>query len=207
MRVRTTERGGTARDAALLALSVLALFVGFEFNAWRAADPATFRHFQRDAESLIVGRLVQSRQAGLLSASLQARPGGVIATYFGGSYLARPGRGDKPGPAVPGRAGALPYGPLIVSFGIASALALAGRRWAPSGQRPRITPLVVATWVSILAPLSWFFVFKSHSYIHTHINFVVWQMPFTLFGFATWGVVASLAWSRLARSRPAAERS
>jgi len=49
--------------------------------------------------------------------------------------------------------------------------------------------LIFAAWVSILAPLSWFIIFKSHSYIHVHINYIVWQMPFTLFGFAVCGVV------------------
>jgi hypothetical protein len=32
-------------------------------------------------------------------------------------------------------------------------------------------------------------VFKAHSYIHTQMNFIVWQLPFTLFA----GAVCSLA--------------
>jgi hypothetical protein len=47
-----------------------------------------------------------------------------------------------------------------------------------------------ATWFSVLAPLSWFVIFKAHSAIHTHMNFIVWQMPFTFFGFAVCGLVA-----------------
>ncbi len=49
--------------------------------------------------------------------------------------------------------------------------------------------LVVTTWLSALAPLSWFVLFKAHSYIHTQMNFIIWQMPFTLFGFALCGFV------------------
>lgn len=47
--------------------------------------------------------------------------------------------------------------------------------------------LTITLWVSILAPLSWFVIFKSHSFIHTHMNFIVWYMPFMLFGFVLIG--------------------
>ena len=49
--------------------------------------------------------------------------------------------------------------------------------------------LVAATWYSLLAPLSWFVIFKKHSFIHTHVNPMVWQMPFTLLGLALCGFV------------------
>ena len=49
--------------------------------------------------------------------------------------------------------------------------------------------LLYTTWFSILAPLSWFVIFKAHSYVHTHMNFIVWQMPFVFFGFASCGLV------------------
>lgn len=49
--------------------------------------------------------------------------------------------------------------------------------------------LAGATWYSLMAPLSWFLVFKRHSYFHTHINTIGWQMPFTLLGFTLCGYV------------------
>ena len=49
--------------------------------------------------------------------------------------------------------------------------------------------LIAATWYSIFAPLSWFVIFKKHSFIHTHVNPMVWQMPFTLLGLAVCGFV------------------
>lgn len=49
--------------------------------------------------------------------------------------------------------------------------------------------LLVATWYSLLAPLSWYVLFRPHSYIHTHVNTMGWQMPFTLLGFAWCGYV------------------
>ena len=53
----------------------------------------------------------------------------------------------------------------------------------------KLSALSIATWFSILAPLSWFVIFKGHSYIHTHMNYITWHMPFTLLGFALFGLV------------------
>lgn len=49
--------------------------------------------------------------------------------------------------------------------------------------------LVWTTWFSLLAPLSWYLVFKSLAYYHTHMNHLPWLMPFTLFGFGLTGFV------------------
>jgi len=51
------------------------------------------------------------------------------------------------------------------------------------------TALIWATWYSVLAPLSWFIIFKPSSYTHPHIFPMVWQMPFVLLGFALCGFV------------------
>ena len=51
--------------------------------------------------------------------------------------------------------------------------------------------LVIAVWYSILAPLSWLTLFKPHSYIHTFLNPIIWQMPFTILGLALLGFVLS----------------
>jgi hypothetical protein len=56
-------------------------------------------------------------------------------------------------------------------------------------EREQLTALVRTTWYALLAPLSWFVIFKAHSYEHTHMNFIVWHMPFTIFGFALCGKV------------------
>jgi hypothetical protein len=48
---------------------------------------------------------------------------------------------------------------------------------------------VVTMWLSLVAPLSWFVIFKAHSYLHPHLNFIVWQMPFTLLGFGMCGAI------------------
>lgn len=33
-------------------------------------------------------------------------------------------------------------------------------------------------YVMLLAPMSWFVLAKSHSYVHTHMNFVLWYFGF-----------------------------
>lgn len=56
--------------------------------------------------------------------------------------------------------------------------------------------LVVATWYSLSAPLSWILLFRPHSIIHTHVNTMGWQMPFTLLGFALCGFVTTELFKR-----------
>ena len=60
--------------------------------------------------------------------------------------------------------------------------------------------LIWTTWFSILAPLSWFVIFKAHSYIHTHMSFLLWQMPFTFFGFAVFGSAVK-EWTKKTESK------
>lgn len=63
-------------------------------------------------------------------------------------------------------------------------------------KNPKLTALTITFWVSILAPFSWLFVFKSHAFIHIQINKIIWYMPFLLFGFAIVGYLMSLILSR-----------
>ncbi|MFR9165660.1 MAG: hypothetical protein ACLVKO_05330 [Dysgonomonas sp.] len=43
--------------------------------------------------------------------------------------------------------------------------------------------LLICTWFSILCPFSWFTIFASHSFVHPHLDFIVWYIPFLPFGF------------------------
>jgi len=79
---------------------------------------------------------------------------------------------------------------LILLFLIMSGLlSILRNRCRSEEEKRKQLALILATWFSILAPLSWFIIFKAHSYIHTHMNFIVWQMPFVFFGFALCGLV------------------
>jgi hypothetical protein len=55
--------------------------------------------------------------------------------------------------------------------------------------REKNLALILTTWISILAPLSWFIIFKAHSYIHLGYNDISLFMPFCLFGFALIGSI------------------
>jgi len=51
--------------------------------------------------------------------------------------------------------------------------------WISSKRRWLLISFLVATWASILAPLSWYVFFKAHSTVHWHMNYICWHMPFS----------------------------
>jgi len=85
------------------------------------------------------------------------------------------------------------YGELILIFVIFSLLSLISIKIFPSIKKnaKANTALIIVTWLSITATLSWFVIFKGHSYIHIHTNFIAWYMPFCLFGFAIIGSISA----------------
>jgi hypothetical protein len=60
-------------------------------------------------------------------------------------------------------------------------------------QRKTLANLSVATWIALLAPFSWYIIFKGHAWSHYHINYITWFMPFCLFGLAMTGKALSYA--------------
>jgi len=57
------------KNIALLffVIAVSTLFLGFYRNQWRMVLPGRFREFQKDSQSLVMGRLTVSRQSGLFA--------------------------------------------------------------------------------------------------------------------------------------------
>jgi hypothetical protein len=51
-----------------------------------------------------------------------------------------------------------------------------------------IKALIVTSWFSLAASLSWIVLAKSHSEIHTQVNYIVWHLPFMFFAFALFGL-------------------
>ena len=77
---------------------------------------------------------------------------------------------------------------IIILFICISALFLIFYRMKFLNQDSNKTfALLMTTWFSILAPFSWFVFFKSHSNIHTQLNYIICQIPFILYGFAFCG--------------------
>ena len=82
------------------------------------------------------------------------------------------------------------YYKLIVLFALFGLLFFVLSKWSRSSHLDNKTrALFYTTWFSVIPPLSWFVLFKAHSYIHLQLNYIIWQMPFTLFGFAFCGLV------------------
>lgn len=81
------------------------------------------------------------------------------------------------------------YDKLFILFAFVSLIFfIVSRRNKQSLLYHKTLSLLYATWFSVLAPLSWFVLFKAHAYIHAQLDYIVWQMPFTLFGFALCGM-------------------
>ena len=131
----------------------------------------------------------------IYAASLEARTIGVVITYMNGVFFDLNNYLPKTKVFVPNFLLKVRYVYLIVLFMVMSALLFfRSNEKAVAARRQHYIALIWTTWFSILAPLSWFVIFKAHSYIHIHMSFLLWQMPFTFFGFAVFGsaVIASL---------------
>lgn len=61
------QRNVNWKAVFLFVLSTTLLFLGFDRNMWRLSPAESFSSFQQDSESLVLGRMVQSRQAGIFS--------------------------------------------------------------------------------------------------------------------------------------------
>ena len=123
------------------------------------------------------------------AASLEAGTIGVVITYLNGVFFDLNNYISIKESFVSKHIFKIRYYYLIVLF-IATTIPLfLNRKKMIEDQWKQTSTLFWTTWFSILAPLSWFVIFKAHSYIHTHMSFLLWQMPFTLFGFAALGVV------------------
>jgi len=115
--------------------------------------------------------------------------GNIAATKIGlfdviGKYLVMPAINLR----LPGPDKQILYWHIIVIFGAFTAAYFLFHKTQKGYPRKAIA-LIVSTWFSILAPLSWYVLFRPHSIIHTHVNTMGWQMPFTLLGFAMCGYV------------------
>ena len=130
------------------------------------------------------------------AASLEAGTIGVVITYVQGVFFDFNNYLSNSNTFVSDFLLKIRYGYLIVLFAVGSALLFLRCQKMIAEQRGHYIALIWTTWFSILAPLSWYVIFKAHSYIHTHMSFLLWQMPFMFFGFAVFGS-AVIAWKKI----------
>ena len=67
MQLKHLSQSGLVRKVSIWGVSIGLLFFGFFSNLWHVAEQQWFDTHQRDTESLIVGRMVKSRQDGIFS--------------------------------------------------------------------------------------------------------------------------------------------
>ena len=126
------------------------------------------------------------------AASLRAGTMDVLITYMYGVFLDLNNYLSIKNAFVSNTLLKIRYYYLIVLFLLMSALLFLRSN---AERRQQNIALIWTTWFSMLAPLSWFVIFKAHSHVHTHMSFLLWQMPFTLFGFAVLGSTI-IAWGK-----------
>ena len=129
------------------------------------------------------------------AASLEAGTMGVVITYAKGIFFDLNNYLSLTNAFVSNFLLKVRYVYLIVLFMVMSVLLFLRNKKVMAERRQQDIALIWTTWFAILAPLSWYVIFKAHSYIHTHMSFLLWQMPFTFFGFAVFGS-AVMAWTK-----------
>jgi hypothetical protein len=93
------------------------------------------------------------------------------------------------------------YFVIIISFAVFSVMYMSSIKNYDAPNRPLADALITTTWFSLLSPLSWYTIFKSVAYFHTHMNYLPWHMPFTLFGFGMCGYIIETAFAQLKDQR------
>jgi hypothetical protein len=169
--------------AILLSFLILCLQIGsVKGNVLDGVDHIAFALQQRTFAGL--------SQSGSTS-SVKISTTHVVVTYLEGTFFDANNYLSCSYPFISKYILKVRYLYLIFIFMVMSGiLYFFGNRHSDAKEKRKYLALICATWFSILAPLSWFIVFREHSYIHRHMNYVVWQMPFVFFGFAVCGLVA-----------------
>jgi hypothetical protein len=123
--------------------------------------------------------------------SLKAGPGEVLVKYLNSAYFDFTTFFSRGAASISGSDLVIRYWVLILVFGLMTLvlILLFSRKKMDSDTQRKNLALVSSTWFSILAPFSWLIIFKAHAYIHLALDPIVWQMPFTLYGFAVCGLV------------------
>jgi hypothetical protein len=77
---------------------------------------------------------------------------------------------------------------LLLFLGISILWLILARKLKCRERFRKINALNATLWISSLAPLSWFIIFKGHSCIHKQHDPIVWFMPFMFYGIGMLGI-------------------
>jgi len=182
--------------SAGLAIAVSMCLLSFQIAAISGNFWDGFSHIKYTLQKRT--HATSSQPPSLVAESLQAPTLPLVVSYLQGEFCGIDSSVFNSPASGPHVRYCLSYARLIMLFAVMTIILYlsAQRRMASSNSR-RLSALIVASWFSILAPLSWFIIFKAHSYVHEHLNFIVWQMPFTFFGAAITGLAVRNSFSRV----------
>lgn len=79
-----------------------------------------------------------------------------------------------------------PFGAIVL---LALVLTIVTTLWGRLRADRRALGIAAAVWWSFVSSISWFVLFKAHSHVHYHINYIVWHLPFVMIVFAQLGYV------------------
>lgn len=82
--------------------------------------------------------------------------------------------------------------PFIVFITIVFAnLFLLNRLTKQKSEKRKYRALIISTVLSFFVSLTWYILFKQHAFLHPHLDYICWYMPFLLFGFISVGASLS----------------
>lgn len=164
--------------AIILSLIILSVQVMFAAESFQEAIRYMMENFNR--------RLIDGGQdpSPIYAIAAQASVWSILKIYLSESYFYK---------------FYVPYFVVIIVFAIMSAIYLISDKISPGdpSQTSKAFALIVTTWFSLLSPLSWYTVFKSLAFLHTHMNYLPWHMPFTILGFGLCGYIVETLFHKL----------
>ena len=137
--------------------------------------------------------------SGVFADALKANQWDVIRKYVLGPSLAFDGRFT--GGIYSGGVRFSSIILLVLFFSLLLILLIVKSR--ASEDKRKSLAILITTWYSSLAALSWFVIFKAHASIHINLDYFVWQAPFLLLGFALigWSIKQSIVVYNQSRAR------
>lgn len=83
---------------------------------------------------------------------------------------------------------------LLPAYAFFSALSFASDKYIDGVEtvRTKLLGILFMSMVSLLAPFSWFVLASGHSYVHTHINYILWSLPTTILMAAYVGAIITI---------------
>ena len=182
--VASLKLGVGAAAGAMAGLAILSWQISMVAGGWRQA----FQYIAITFGKRAVGD--PGQYSGAIAESLKADPWTVILRYvFDGRAI---NLANWVGPDFAWLRDGLEiqYYQLFILFLVFSVVFIIFSRVGDvTPLRHKTMSLIFAAWFSFLPPLTWLILFKAHAYIHANLDYIIWQMPFTLMGFALCGMV------------------